>query len=115
MEECYPVDAFPLPSDIVGLGDSVGFTTPVVESTQIRGQILLRIHMRIVTEMRPCAASHTIGLRFGIGLLSCLENRVAPPGVQIAAQLNIDPHQSRLMAGGRCCPPVAPTATSAAS
>jgi hypothetical protein len=92
MVECYTVDAFPLPSDIVGLGDPVGFTTPAAESTQIRRQILLRIHMRIVTEMRPCAASHTAGLRFGISLLSYLENRVAPPGVQIAAQLNIDPH-----------------------
>jgi len=39
MVECYPVEAFPLPSDIVGLGDSVRFSAPVAESTQIRGQI----------------------------------------------------------------------------
>jgi hypothetical protein len=85
MEECYPVEAFPLPSDVVGLGDSLRFTAPVAESTQIRGQILLRIHMKIGTEMRRRAASHTIALLFGISLLSCSENPIAPSGVRPGA------------------------------
>jgi len=74
-----------LPSDIVGLGDSVSFTPPVAESTQIRGKILLRIHMRIGTEMRRRAASHTIALLFGISLLSCSENPIAPSRVRPGA------------------------------
>jgi hypothetical protein len=38
MVECYPVEAFSLPSVIVGLGDSCRFTAAGAESTQIRGQ-----------------------------------------------------------------------------
>src|SRR5580765_982067 len=85
MVECYPVEALPLPSDIVGLGDSVRFSAPVAESTQIRGQNLLRIHMRFGTEMRRRAASYTTALLFGVSLLSCSENPIGPANVRPGA------------------------------
>jgi hypothetical protein len=85
MEECYPVEAFPLPSDVVGLGDSVRFTAPVPSRLRFAAKFCFEFIMRIGTEMRRRAASHTIALLFGISLLSCSENPVAPSRVRPGA------------------------------